>query len=119
MAFLCWFTADYALSQAHLAMAVSEKLVSGIESSLPSTYIQRSLCEQLRAKKVICILHSERQSRDAMLRTLLAESGSSILAIYSPMKNALSQEDLLKMGTYIFVTYTFGADLSHTRMFIC
>lgn len=119
MAFLCWFTADYALSQAHLAMAVSEKLVSGIESSLPSTYIQRILCEQLRARKVICILHSERQSRDAMLRTLLAESGSSILAVYSPMKNALSQEDLLKMGTYMFVRHTFAADRCLCADFKC
>ena len=87
-------------------MAVSENLTSLIESSQSSstlTYIQRNLCQQLQARNVICVPHHSDRKHAALLllHTLLEESESSILAIYSAANIALAQEDLLKIGMYV------------------
>ena len=99
-----FFFIDYALSQAHLAMVVSENLTALIESSSSSsstyTSTQRNLCQQLQARNVICVV-SHHNQHHRLLHTLLAESGSSILAIYSADNIALAQEDLQKIGMHV------------------
>ena len=123
-----FFFIDYALSQAHLAMVVSENLTALIESSSSSstyTSTQRNLCQQLQARNVICVV-SHHNQHHRLLHTLLAESGSSILAIYSADNIALAQEDLQKIGMHVCMyvcvlrscTYILYVFMCEVQMFL-